>query len=68
MAPVIFINIKNGTTIIHNITTLQMFPSKGDVLHMPYGSYQPRQRETSDTRRVVLMSRLFHYKFTNVFV
>ena len=37
MAPVIFINIKNGTTIIHNITTLQMFPSKGDVLHIPYG-------------------------------
>ena len=68
MAPVIFINIKNGTTIIHNITTLQMFPFKGDVLHIPYGSYRPRQRETSDTGRVVLMSRLFHYKFTNVFV
>ena len=51
MAPVIFINIKNGTTIIHNITTLQMFPSKGDVLHIPYGSYRSRQRETSDSRK-----------------
>ena len=52
MVPAIFFNIKNSTTIIHNLATLHMFPSKGNVLHIPYGSYQLRQRETSDTERV----------------
>ena len=34
-----------------------MFPSKGDVLHIPYGSYRPRQRETSYTSKSIKMIR-----------
>ena len=34
-----------------------MFPSKGDVLHIPYGSYRPRQRETSYTSKLIKMIR-----------
>ena len=32
-----------------------MFPSKGDVLHIPYESYRPRQRETSYASKLIKM-------------
>ena len=45
-----------------------MLPFKGHVLHIPYGSYRPRQRETSYARKVIKISLRLHHWLPNVYV
>ena len=56
MVIAIFSKHENSTTNIHNLNSHAVFPSKGDILHIPCGSYRPRQRETSNTRKVIQIS------------
>ena len=60
-----FHNIETPLRKYTILTTLQMFPSKGDVLHIPYGSYRPRSRKTSYTRKVIEISLLLHHGLPN---
>ena len=48
-------SIKNRgkKTIIHSLTGLQMFPSKGEVLYISYKFFKTAPHETYDTRRTI---------------
>lgn len=45
----------NKTTNIHSLRTLQMFPSEGDVLYIPYEFLEPALVGTNDTRRIIIV-------------
>ena len=66
MVPVIFINIKNGTTIIHNLTTF--FHPRATFYTYLTGLIDHARGKLVTLGRVVIMGLLLHHTLTNVFV